>query len=63
MLERARWDASAAQARLSEYVKDEFGDLDAVPVLDETGFLKKVTILLGFSGNTVKQRAVSRTVR
>jgi SRSO17 transposase len=41
LLERARWDASAAQARLSEYVKDELGSLDAVLVLDETGFLKK----------------------
>jgi SRSO17 transposase len=41
LLERARWDASAAQARLSEYVKDELGDADAVLVLDETGFLKK----------------------
>jgi SRSO17 transposase len=41
LLERARWDADAAQARLSEYVKDELGGLDAVLVLDETGFLKK----------------------
>ena len=41
LLERARWNASAAQARLSEYVKDELGGLDAVLVLDETGFLKK----------------------
>ena len=41
LLERARWDADAAQARLSEYVKDELGSLDAVLVLDETGFLKK----------------------
>jgi len=41
LLERARWEADAAQARLSEYVKDELGSPDAVLVLDETGFLKK----------------------
>jgi SRSO17 transposase len=41
LLDRARWDASAVQARLSEYVNDELGDPDAVLVLDETGFVKK----------------------
>jgi SRSO17 transposase len=41
LLDRSRWDASAVQARLSEYVKEELGSPDAVLVLDETGFLKK----------------------
>ena len=41
LLGRARWDANAVQARLSEYVKEELGSRDAVLVLDETGFLKK----------------------
>jgi len=41
LLDRSRWDASAVQARMSEYVKEELGDPDAVLVLDETGFLKK----------------------
>jgi SRSO17 transposase len=41
LLDRSRWDANAVQARLSEYVKEELGDPDAVLVLDETGFLKK----------------------
>src|ERR1019366_5295515 len=41
LLDRSRWDASAVQARLSDYVKEELGDPDAVLVLDETGFLKK----------------------
>ena len=41
LLDRARWDADAVQTRLSEYVKEELGDRDAVLVLDETGFLKK----------------------
>ena len=41
LLDRARWDADAVQARLSEYVQEELGSADAVLVLDETGFLKK----------------------
>jgi len=41
LLDRARWDANAVRARLSEYVKEELGSRDAVLVLDETGFLKK----------------------
>ncbi len=41
LLDRARWDADAVQARLSEYVKEALGSRDAVLVLDETGFLKK----------------------
>jgi SRSO17 transposase len=40
LLGRARWDADALQARLSEYVQEELGSPDAVLVLDETGFLK-----------------------
>ncbi len=41
LLGRARWDADALQARLSEYVRDKLGSPDAVLILDETGFLKK----------------------
>jgi SRSO17 transposase len=41
LLDRARWDAGAVQARLSAYVKEKLGAPDAVLVLDETGFLKK----------------------
>ena len=41
LLDRARWDANAVQARLSEYVREKLGSADAVLVLDETGFLKK----------------------
>jgi len=43
LLGRARWDADALQARLSEYVQDKLGSADAVLILDETGFLKKGT--------------------
>ncbi len=41
LLGRARWDADVLRTRLSEYVKEELGDRDAVLVLDETGFIKK----------------------
>jgi SRSO17 transposase len=41
LLGRARWDADAVQARLSEHVKEQLGGPDAVLVLDETGFVKK----------------------
>jgi SRSO17 transposase len=41
LLGRARWDADALQARLSEYVEGKLGSPDAVLILDETGFLKK----------------------
>jgi SRSO17 transposase len=43
LLGRARWDADALQARLSEYIEDKLGSPDAVLILDETGFLKKGT--------------------
>ncbi len=41
LLDRARWDADAVRARLSEYVKEALGSRDVVLILDETGFLKK----------------------
>ena len=43
LLGRARWDADALQAQLSEYVQTKLGSPDAVLILDETGFLKKGT--------------------
>ena len=40
-LSRTRWDADAVRDDLQQYVIEQFGDGDAVLVLDETGFLKK----------------------
>ncbi|RYC28781.1 IS701 family transposase [Lichenibacterium minor] len=40
-LSRMRWDADAVRDDLQAYVVEQFGDADAVLVLDETGFLKK----------------------
>ena len=40
-LSRMRWDADAVRDDLQKYVVEQFGDGDAVLVLDETGFLKK----------------------
>ena len=39
-LSRTRWDADAVRDDLQQYVVEQFGDGDAVLVLDETGFLK-----------------------
>jgi SRSO17 transposase len=40
-LSRAHWDAEAVRDDLRAYVVEHLGDLEAVLVLDETGFLKK----------------------
>jgi SRSO17 transposase len=40
-LGRMRWDADAVRDDLRAYVMEHLGDLDAVLVLDETGFVKK----------------------
>ena len=40
-LSRTRWDADAVRNDLQQYVIEQFGEGDAVLVLDETGFLKK----------------------
>ena len=42
-LSRTRWDADAVRDDLQTYVVEQFGDSDAVLVIDETGFLKKGT--------------------
>src|SRR5947207_5254388 len=41
LLGRADWDADELRDRLRTYVTDYLADLDAVGVIDETGFLKK----------------------
>ncbi|KAG0161963.1 hypothetical protein DFQ30_004710 [Apophysomyces sp. BC1015] len=41
LLERAQWDADAARDILREYVVEQFGERDAVLIVDETGFVKK----------------------
>jgi SRSO17 transposase len=40
-LSRVRWDADAVCCDLRAYVIEHLGDVDAVLVLDETGFVKK----------------------
>ena len=40
-LSRMRWNADAVRDDLQAYAIEQFGDADAVLVLDETGFLKK----------------------
>jgi SRSO17 transposase len=41
LLARAEWDADAVRDDLRAYVVEQLGDVDAVLVVDETGFLKK----------------------
>src|SRR5215213_9573631 len=43
LLGRADWDADTLRDRLRSYVIDYLADIDAVGVIDETGFLKKGT--------------------
>src|SRR5512143_3653467 len=40
VLGRARWDADALRDGVRDYVVETWSDPDAVPVVDETGFLK-----------------------
>jgi SRSO17 transposase len=41
LLYRADWDADAAQQRLQHFIIEQFGDDEAIGIVDETGFLKK----------------------
>jgi len=43
LLDRADWDADAVREDLRAYVLERLGDVGAVLVVDETGFLKKGT--------------------
>jgi SRSO17 transposase len=47
LLYRADWDADAARDRLQHFVIEQFGDDDAIGVVDETGFVKKGTGSVG----------------
>src|SRR5918911_2281913 len=46
-LARMRWDADQVRDDLQAYVMAQLGDVDAVLVLDETGFIKKDTKSVG----------------
>src|SRR3954467_7362903 len=46
-LTRTRWDADAVRDDLQDYVVEHLGDVQAVLVLDETGFVKKGTRSVG----------------
>jgi SRSO17 transposase len=41
LLRRAQWDPDAVRDELRRYVLEHMGEVDAVVVIDETGFLKK----------------------
>jgi SRSO17 transposase len=43
LMGRSEWDPDSVRDDLRDYIVESLGDPDAVPVLDETGFLKKGT--------------------
>jgi SRSO17 transposase len=47
LLYSANWSAEAARDRLRDFTIEQFGDPQAIGVLDETGFLKKGTESVG----------------
>jgi SRSO17 transposase len=47
LLYSATWDADAVRDELQHYVIEQFGDVNGIGVLDETGFLKKGTQSVG----------------
>jgi SRSO17 transposase len=47
LLARADWDADAVRDDLGRYVAGHLGESDGVPIVDETGFLKKGTKSVG----------------
>jgi len=46
-LYRARWDADALRDEMREYVVENLGDVQAILIVDETGFVKKGTHSVG----------------
>ena len=62
LLGRALWQADQLRDALYDYGVAHLGKADAVPVVDETGFLKKVTRQPGLPGSTTAQPARSTTV-
>ncbi len=47
LLNAAHWNAEAGRENLRRYVVEQLGDSQAVLIVDETGFLKKGTHLVG----------------
>ncbi len=47
LLDRARWEADEVRDDLQEYMAERLGEPDGMPVIDETGFLKKDTASAG----------------
>ena len=41
LLYRSTWEADAVRDTLQEFLEEEFGEADAIVVIDETGFLKQ----------------------
>lgn len=57
LLDRAKWDEDAMRDELRTYVCEALADLQAILVLDETGFLKKGTKSVGAQRQTIQRNS------
>jgi DDE superfamily endonuclease len=60
LLNHARWDPEEVRDDLRGYVLEHLGDPGAVPVIDETGFLKKGTKSAGVQRQSHMTRSTTR---
>src|SRR4051794_41451736 len=63
ILGRGRWEADALRDLVRDYALETLADAGAVPVLDETGFLKQGRSRAAWRGSTRARRARSPTAR
>jgi SRSO17 transposase len=59
LLTAAQWDAHAVRDDLRAYVVEHLGALDAVLIIDETGFLKQATKSVGVQRQSQWDRRTS----
>src|SRR6478735_6909255 len=60
MLNRIEWDADEVLDDVRDYVVEHLADRDAVPIVDDTGFLKKACGRPGCKGSTPEPPARHR---
>ncbi|MCF6098509.1 MULTISPECIES: transposase [Mesorhizobium] len=60
LLGRSHWDADRLRDEVRDYVVEALGDEDGVPIVDETGFVKKGALVPPVSR---ERRGGSRTAR
>lgn len=63
LLNRIEWDADGVLDEVRDYVVEHLGDREAVLIVDDTGFLKRVSVRPACSGSTRAPRDAPRTAR